>query len=614
MKRNDIRKRIAAMALTAVMTVSMTGFEFAEAFAVQDEAADIQTEQTAGTDAADMMSGEEPAGQTDKAPTADDEISDDEIADDEAADVESAPELNEEAGQEEPAAEEEAGPQDQDDVSDDDIEPEPDPEPDPEPVSIAVSVTNKDGVMKLTWPAVENAASYVLTKSVCSAYNANKRFDEGETTFTTEVPKYTFKNLFPGRLYTFTVTALDSENKELGKTEHPVSEQPVISPASKRARRSRSVNARRLSFSGNPDLRTAIGEKYNRYAVMQGGCTDGTYAYYLMVRSSTQHGRVIKVRMSDNKIVKKSAVLDTWHGNGMAYDSRRHELVVIACTELCNGRCRKHEITCIDPDTLTIIKGRQKNAKYTFFKNDTSYFKTYGRSRGFCAIAYNEKYDVYIANQRDAHNLIIIDPDTFEAMGLIMTRLIAKYPGSFQAMDADDQYAYMLLSEDSKQPNNIILALDWSSGQLVDRNGHRRQYVSEIWLCANNRAPVATYKINTPFEAENIYHTTDSSGRTHFYMSEYNPNRQYTYSYRKVPKKVKWKKIKKKKKVKWKKVKKRVKWKKVHGKWKYKTKKVWKYKIKKKKVWKYRTVYKKVTVKKFHHKERRDYVYDLGII
>ena len=62
------------------------------------------------------------------------------------------------------------------------------------------------------------------------------------------------------------------------------------------------------------------------------------------------------------------------------------------------------------------------------------------------------------------------------------------------------------------------------------------------------------------------------------------------------------------------KVKKRVKWKKVHGKWKYKTKKVWKYKIKKKKVWKYRTVYKRVTVKKFHHKERRDYVYDLGII
>ena len=124
MKRNDIIKRIAAMALTAVMTVSMTGFEFAEAFAVQDEVTDIQTEQTDGTDAADMMSGGGQAGQTDKAAIADDEISDDEITDDEAADAVSAPELNEEVSQEEPASEEEAGTQDQDDVSDDDIEPE----------------------------------------------------------------------------------------------------------------------------------------------------------------------------------------------------------------------------------------------------------------------------------------------------------------------------------------------------------------------------------------------------------------------------------------------------------------------------------------------------------
>ncbi len=499
-------------------------------------------------------------------------------------------------------------------------EEQPEDPSDPEVIevsTITVSLYNRDGTMKLSWEPVEEAVTYTVTKTVCSAYDKNQKYNEGLTSFDTEEPEYTFEDLFPGRMYTFTVTARDENGEVRGRTDKMISAQPILSPVKKRSRSSKTIKPKRVSFNGNTDLRSHVRQKYNGYAVMQGGCTDGKYAYYLMVKTKNQHGKVAKVDLVTKKVVKVSKVLDTWHGNGMTYDSRRHRLVVNACTILDNGVSRKQELTFIDADTLKITK--QKNVKYNYFKNDNKVFRPVPRSKGIASIAYSEKYDVYIANQRDYHDLIIIDPDTLEAMGLVMTRIIDKYPGGFQAMDGDDQYAYLLLSKYNKrQPNNIILALDWNSSRLLDRNGHRRQYVHESWVCANGRKPVAVYKIKTPYEAENIYHTTDSSGKTHFYMGEYNCNQQYKTKIVRKKYKAKWKKVTKKykKKVKWKKVRKKVKWKKVRGKWKYKTKKVWKYKYKwkTKKVWKYKTKYKKVKKKIPTYKHRLDYVYDLGII
>ena len=442
-------------------------------------------------------------------------------------------------------------------------------------------------------------------------------FDEGDSSAETDSTEYTFRDLFPARQYTFTVAALNSDNETVA--EEKVTEQPKLSPAKRRTRSSSNVSASRIAVNGNTDLRSAIGESCNGYSVMQGGCTDGTNAYYLMVSSYNQHARVVKVNMASRKIVKVSGVVNVWHGNGMTYDSRRHQLVVNARDESDKNVYRRQELTCIDADTLQVIPERQRNVKYSNFANDNLYFTPTSRSKGLGNVSYNEKYDVYIAIQRDYHNYILFDPDTFEAIGLIMTRVNKVYPGTYQAMDCDDQYIYQLLSaEGSSQPHNLILALDWNSDRLLDENGYRQKTVfiddlDNVWTCTNNRKPVAVYRINTPYEAENIYHTTDSAGRTYFYLSEYNQNRKIiTKSYQQAYK-VKWKKVKKKVKVKvkWKKVKKKVK---VKGKWK--TKKVWKYKYKwkKKKVWKYKTKYRTVYYNAGSYRDRLAHIYYLGVI
>ena len=287
--------------------------------------------------------------------------------------------------------------------------------------------------------------------------------------------------------------------------------------SSYRTLRSRSVRAKKIR---NVELRSMIKENSDGYSVVQGGCTDGKYAYYLMVSSYTQKGRVLKVNLKTKKVVKRSKVLDTWHGNGMTYDSKRKKLVVIAREH------RKQEITVIDARTLRIT--RQEDVKYDYYElaGKDSLTVTHQR-QGLAAIAYVKRFDCYVALERTYENLLFFDPDTFEAIGMAYTDILDDYPGTFQGMDADNKYVYLLLSYCNKggkvQPYNLMLALDWNSENLLPVVNRELIYIPEAWNCNNDGSgrPDAAIRIRSKHEAENIYHITDKKGREHFYMSEY---------------------------------------------------------------------------------------------
>lgn len=325
------------------------------------------------------------------------------------------------------------------------------------------------------------------------------------------------------------------------------------------------------------NLRSLLKEKTKGYAVVQGGCTDGTYAYYLMVSTSNQKGRVLKLRLRDRKVVKRGPVVDVHHGNGMAYDKKRNRLVVIG------RKARRCEVVTINANTLKLtakIITDYSAAGGWKVKDSSGYY-------GLAAIAYIPRYDCFLALQRKTHDILVMDP-SFRVVGFIDTKIGANYPGTFQAMDADEKYVYLLLSayQDNprKQPNNLIVALDWNSENFLPYvNNDMVNYIGK-WNCNNNNSgvPDAVIRIKTPSEAENIYHTVDASGRRHFYLSEYCANPKYEYVNKRVKVRVKWKKVKRR------------------GRY------VWRYKKK--------YVTKKVR-KRVRQKYRRDnYVYDLGII
>ena len=438
------------------------------------------------------------------------EFSDEEPASEEIAVEEQEMQDKEGESDDDPVIQQEEGESDDDPI----IQEEESESDDGPAVRLLKNVTineNPSGTVKIKWSSDSEAKYYEVTSR------------ELNTTVRTENCSQIFRGLNNGTRYVFEISAFDEDDRLIAQGTASITTNAfsiTFKDSDFRTLRNSTISGR--IRSGN--LTGMINEKNDGYAVVQGGCTDGTYAYYLMVSSTTQHGRVLKVRLSDNKVMARSEVLNIWHGNGMAYDSKRNKLVVIA------RESRKQEITLIDANTLKIT--RQENVKYNNYADagSDSFNKTH-QAQGLAAIAYVEKYDCYIVLQRIYHNLIIFDPDSFEAIGMVRTDIRSAYPGTHQAMDADEKYVYLLLSpyqnDEKAQPYNLILVLDWNSENLLPvvnaSKSKDPKYVEKPWCGNNNQSgrQDAVIRLNTPHEAENIFHTTDASGREHFYLAEY---------------------------------------------------------------------------------------------
>lgn len=398
---------------------------------------------------------------------------------------------------------------------------------------------NPSGTVNITWDRYDGASCYEISSPAIN----------NGTAVETENNSQTFTGLSHGARYEFVIAAVDENGSTAAQGEISITTAAYkinFKESLHRVLKSKTVRAKRKS--GN--LTSMIKEKNSGYSVVQGGCTDGTYAYYLMVSTKTQKGRVLKVRLSNNKVAARSKVLNTYHGNGMTYDSKRKKLVVIAREH------RKQEITVIDAKTLKVT--RQGNVKYNNYAGaDEDSLSRIHQQQGLAAIAYVARYDCYIALERVYHNLLIFNPDTFEAIGMVHTDISDTFPGTFQAMDADDKYVYLLMSSYNKggkrQPYNLILALDWNSENMLPAvnacKSKDLRYAEKAWYCNNDGSgrQDAVIRLNTKFEAENIYHTTDRNGKEHFYLAEYYGHGVYKTVTKRVRVGRKWKRKKVKK-------------------------------------------------------------------
>ena len=416
------------------------------------------------------------------------------------------------------------------------------------------------GTVTISWTAFEGAKLYKVSTLTPKKPARSWKGDRTECSFA---------DLKRDTEYSFSIAAYsDSKGKELiAKDTAGIKTKKIIFDESAfRTIKSKKVSAKRF----NINLKKMIGEGNAGYAVAQGACTDGKYAYFMMASSATQKGRILKIRISDNKVIKKGPVINTHHGNGMTYDSKRKMLVAVGYGDW------RQQLSFIDPKTLKITD--QKNVSYPYKKMEG--VKKGFNKNGLAAIAYVKKYDVYLARERGnvvsggVNDIMIFNAENLKLIGYVRTKITADYPQLYQSMDADDKYVYFLLSAGSGQPYNLILCLDWNSENLLPVVNGENKYIEEMWSCNNDGSgkPDAAVRIKTSHEVEGLYHTTDKkTGKEHFYVSEY------------------------------------------VGSWSYKTvvkKKAYKVKVK----GKYKKKYKKVKVRVPDEWCRNDYLYDLGVI
>lgn len=261
------------------------------------------------------------------------------------------------------------------------------------------------------------------------------------------------------------------------------------------------------------ELRTQTKQSVYGYDTLQGSCTDGKYAYYVMYNRKVERCKVAKVRLSDMKVIKVSKVLKIAHGNDMTYNSRQGYIVVTH--------------TNVNPKRISIIDAKTLTIKKTIDVQIPSYLEGATSSQckaiyGFAGIAYNSNRDQYAVLLRKSHDFIILN-SSFVPVKYIKATRNTDY--TYQGIDATDDYILVAQSRrTSAHAYNILSVYSWDG-----------QYRSRV-------------NVKKAYEIESIYHIG-----TQFYAGFYRAYYKPAYKY-------KIKKVKKK-------------WKKVNGKWKYKYKK-----------------------------------------
>lgn len=569
MKNSLFRSRVLAIVLTLMISVTMAGGSFLEAFAVEGEQAAVNEE----------------AGQTAQETSAEETSVDTESKAEETA---SEPVL-EEAAPEEAASEA---------VSDEKVAPE---EPaQTQLADISVKAAGDENFITAVWSSVEGAAYYIVYLDASTT---------GEKVEANAERRWIFKNVSDGRhsvrVEAYRVKANAEGTEPAAQTqvaEYELFAQGTAENINSSIRPKLRSGGTGVSYTGL-SLRPLIGEGNGGYAVAQGAATDGNRNYFLMVSSTTQDGRIVVTNKESNTYLGCSGVLDISHGNGMTYDTKRNRLVVVGC------KGTRNKLFFIDPNNsfnVTIADLKYDNV------DKMSGLPAGAQKNGIAAIAYIKEYDVYVARSRGydkdypetisetKNDIWVFDAKTLEAIGHVYVTISGDYPGTYQSMAADEKYVYYLLSPGTRQPNNIILALDWNSEMLLPVRNGETTFVNKMWYANNNGSGKEDAVLTIPIshESEGLLFTTDTKGNANFYVSEYYGRWKYKTVTKKYKVKKKWKKVRK-----WYN-KKTKKWttKKPKKKYRGKSKKVWKYK--------YKTKKKKVTVKDYW--ARDDYVYYIG--
>ena len=178
-------------------------------------------------------------------------------------------------------------------------------------------------------------------------------------------------------------------------------------------------------------------EKGKRYYTTAQGCaTDGTYGYFVTLYKTVNKGAIWKVQLSDWSVVDTMYGLPIDHGNDAAYNSKKHQLVVV------NNSPNYDTLTIVNPDTLEVIEQIKPGFE--------AYAISYNAARDQFAIGISGSYDSYIT-----------DGDF---------NIIKRIPGintgiTKQGMDSDDTYIYFPQWND-KDDTNFIVVYDWDGNYV----------------------------------------------------------------------------------------------------------------------------------------------------
>ncbi len=343
-------------------------------------------------------------------------------------------------------------------VSDEDLPPEagasgiPIPDIVEDPSVVAPEVLNwhrlSQTEMELTWETVEGADGYLIEYSAEEEFSAEMLQSRMLGPVSSGVT--VIRDLEENVTYFVRISTLVLQEEEYHK-----SEATVYSPY-------------RENFSA--DLQTIGDEDFDFYAayspskdfrVLQGHATDNVHNYYILWASgSSSYNKsvILKVRLSDNKLVKRSAILDLDHGNDMTYNPDTHELLVV------NNSGNLFRITFVDPESLKITG-------YTdlFLPEELPGVTEENRDEitGYSGIAYSPERKQYALRiKKTSINGYVICDENLVPVKYVDVDYVP--PQTNQGIDADSDRIYSCHTafRDDVAQYNLAVVYDWDGHHL----------------------------------------------------------------------------------------------------------------------------------------------------
>ena len=260
-------------------------------------------------------------------------------------------------------------------------------DPNAEPATDPAATPTDNSVMSLFAEPVYDTITYKVYRSTAK-YGQYKLISTTQDTFCID------KGLKIKKRYYYKVIAYRSNGEQYGTS-------AIVS-----VKVAKQVTANMtLLMKGNAafNFRVEAKQKLYRYDTLQGGCAYGGYAYLTLYNRKVEKCKIVKVRLSDLRVVKVSGVLPIFHGNNLSYNTKKKRIVASCCT---TNKKAKNRAVLINPNTLRVTA--TKNIKLTkkVKKIPRSVWK---KNKGITAIAYNEKHNCYVARLRQDGNIVILN-------------------------------------------------------------------------------------------------------------------------------------------------------------------------------------------------------------
>lgn len=309
---------------------------------------------------------------------------------------------------------------------------------------------------KLTWKTNPVATGYQIQYSQNGMFVGAKKV----TVKKAKASSYTLSGLSKNKGYYARIRAY----KKVGKTTYYSSWSAASNVKKTRTAKATPLTKKNKMF----ELRAQAKQKMFQYDTLQGSCTDGTFAYYLMYNRKAVNCKIVKVRRSNLKVEQVSGVLDVAHGNDMTYDSSKNRLVIVHST----GSDPK-KLTSVDPKTLAVIESKHVQIPKKLAGGSIA---DAAGATAFSGVAYSSGRKQYAVLLSHNYNFVVLDAD-LEPVRYVKASKKNNYV--VQGIDATDDYILVAQSpKTAKQKYNIITVYDWD-GNYISRVNAKKGYEIE---------------------------------------------------------------------------------------------------------------------------------------